>query len=481
MGITLYGYRIVRIFSLYTRVPLDYNSNIILYDLKGVTFMNGNDKLSTRAYLAIGMMLFALFFGAGNLIFPAALGQHAGDNVGWALLGFVLTGVGLPLLGVVAMGYSSCKDVEELASRVHPIYGLLYTISLYLSIGPMFATPRTGTVAYEIAIKPFADGLHMNMEPIFLALFFGISLWLSISPQKLVNRIGNILTPALLLVILLLIVKSFITPLGGYAVPQPAYGDAPTAVLQGFLDGYNTMDALASVVFAILVIDFVRLSGATSRAVITKTVMEVGAIAVGLLGIVYVFIANIGATSVERFGLFETGAPVLSVSANYLFGEFGQIILAIIVLLACLSTSIGLITSCGTYFHKLTPKISYKLYVVIFSVAAFGLSMFGLKTIISAAIPVLMLLYPLTIVIILLALLHNVFGGRRCVYVWTVAFTMISALMTGLETAGIAPTVLEQLFAQYIPFQSAGMGWVSFAVLGFVVGLIHKGLASDNK
>ena len=466
---------------MYTRVPLDYNSNIILYDLKGVTFMNGNDNLSTRAYLAIGMMLFALFFGAGNLIFPAALGQHAGDNVGWALLGFVLTGVGLPLLGVVAMGYSSCKDVEELASRVHPIYGLLYTISLYLSIGPMFATPRTGTVAYEIAIKPFADGLYMNMEPIFLALFFGISLWLSISPQKLVNRIGNILTPALLLVILLLIVKSFITPLGGYAVPQPAYGDAPTAVLQGFLDGYNTMDALASVVFAILVIDFVRLSGATSRAVITKTVMEVGAIAVGLLGIVYVFIANIGATSVERFGLFETGAPVLSVSANYLFGEFGQIILAIIVLLACLSTSIGLITSCGTYFHKLTPKISYKLYVVIFSVAAFGLSMFGLKTIISAAIPVLMLLYPLTIVIILLALLHNVFGGRRCVYVWTVAFTMISALMTGLETAGIAPAALEQLFAQYIPFQSAGMGWVSFAVLGFVVGLIHKGLASDNK
>ena len=466
---------------MYTRVPLDYNSNIILYDLKGVTFMNGNDNLSTRAYLAIGMMLFALFFGAGNLIFPAALGQQAGSNVGWALLGFVLTGVGLPLLGVAAMGYSSCKDVEELASRVHPIYGLLYTISLYLSIGPMFATPRTGTVAYEIAIKPFTEGLSMNMEPIFLALFFGVSLWLSISPQKLVNRIGNILTPALLLVILLLIIKSFMTPLGGYAVPQPTYGDAPTAVLQGFLDGYNTMDALASVVFAILVIDFVRLSGATSRAVITKTVMEVGAIAVALLGIVYVFIANIGATSVERFGLFDTGAPVLSVSANYLFGEFGQIILAIIVLLACLSTSIGLITSCGTYFHKLTPKISYKLYVVIFSVAAFGLSMFGLKTIISAAIPVLMLLYPLTIVIILLALLHNVFGGRRCVYAWTMAFTMISALMTGLETAGIAPTALEQLFAQYIPFQSAGMGWVSFAVLGFVVGLIHKGLASDNK
>ena len=125
----------------------------------------------------------------GNLIFPAALGQHAGSNVGWALAGFVLTGVGLPLLGVMAMGYSGCKDVEELAGRAHPIYGLIYTVALYLSIGPMFATPRTGTVAYEIAIKPFLQGMTLDMQPLFLAIFFGISLWLSISPQKLVNRI----------------------------------------------------------------------------------------------------------------------------------------------------------------------------------------------------------------------------------------------------------------------------------------------------
>ena len=181
--------------------------------------MDGKENLSLRAYLAIGMMLFALFFGAGNLIFPAALGQHAGSNVGWALAGFVLTGVGLPLLGVMAMGYSGCKDVEELAGRVHPIYGLIYTVALYLSIGPMFATPRTGTVAYEIAIKPFLQGMTLDMQPLFLAIFFGISLWLSISPQKLVNRIGNVLTPALLLVILLLIIKSFVTPIGSYAVP----------------------------------------------------------------------------------------------------------------------------------------------------------------------------------------------------------------------------------------------------------------------
>ena len=147
---------------------------------------------------------------------------------------------------------------------------------------------------------------------------------------------------------------------------------------------------------------------------------------------------------------------MLTASADFLFGGTGQIILAIIVLLACLSTSIGLITSCSTYFHKLYSKISYKMYVVIFSVAAFALGLFGLKTIISAAIPVLMLLYPLTIVIIL------------------------SALMSGLETAGWAPDAIEGLFTQYIPFQGIGMGWVSFAILGFIIGLIHKGLVSDT-
>ena len=178
--------------------------------------------------------------------------------------------------------------------------------------------------------------------------------------------------------------------------------------------------------------------------------------------------------------MFDTGAPVLTASADFLFGGTGQIILAIIVLLACLSTSIGLITSCSTYFHKLYSKISYKMYVVIFSVAAFALGLFGLKTIISAAIPVLMLLYPLTIVIILLALSDTVFGGRRCVYGWTIGLTMISALMSGLETAGWAPDAIEGLFTQYIPFQGIGMGWVSFAILGFIIGLIHKGLASDT-
>ena len=233
--------------------------------------MDTMKNLSTSAYAAIGMMLFALFFGAGNLIFPASLGQQAGDNVGWAILGFILTGVGLPLLGVIAMGYSGCKNAEELAGRVSPLYGRLYTVLLYLSIGPFFAIPRTGTVSYEIAVKPFFKNAGSVEETVFLVAFFAISLWLSINPHKLVNRIGKVLTPALLTVIVLLIIKSFITPIGGYSVAQGNYVTTGSAVLQGFLDGYNTMDALASICFAVLVIDFVKLAGAHTNEQITSS------------------------------------------------------------------------------------------------------------------------------------------------------------------------------------------------------------------
>lgn len=440
--------------------------------------MEHNDvKLNNRAYIAVGLMLFALFFGAGNLIFPASLGQHAGENVWWAVLGFIITGVGLPLLGVMAMGYSGCKNVQELASRVHPAYGLIFTILLYLSIGPAFAIPRTGTVSYEIAIKPFlANGGSDMSQTIFLVVFFIVSLWLAINPQKLVQRIGKVLTPALLVTIVVLIIKSLIDPMGAYQAPTKEYGTAGIAVLQGFLDGYNTLDALASLVFGILVIEFVMLSGAKTKQEVTASTFKAGLIAVGCLGFVYVFIANIGATSVQQLGILDTGAPVLADSAKILFGNLGAMILAVIVLLACLTTSIGLITSCATYFHSVFGGLGYKAYAVLFAVVSFFIGMFGLKTIIVSAIPVLMFLYPLTIVIIALAFLNNAFSGRQCVYAWSIGLTFIAALVSGAETAGVSLGGLETFFQQQVPFHAVGMGWVTFAVAGFIIGLIHKAM-----
>lgn len=439
--------------------------------------MDNNQKLSGRAYIAIGLMLFALFFGAGNLIFPASLGQNAGSNVWWAILGFIFTGVGLPLLGVMAMGYSGCRDVQELAGRAHPAYGVLFTVLLYLSIGPAFAIPRTGTVSYEIAIKPFLAGGGSEMtQTIFLAVFMGLSLWLSINPHKLVGRIGKVLTPLLLLAITILIIKSLISPMGVLQAPTAAYQTTGVAVVQGFLDGYNTMDALASLVFGILVIEFVMMAGAQSKEEITLSTFKAGIIAVGCLAFVYIFIANIGAESVQRLGILPTGAPVLAESAKYFFGDFGAMILSVIVLLACLTTSIGLITSCATYFHRMIGGVGYPVYALIFAAISFFVGMYGLETIISAAIPVLMFLYPLTIAIIFLAFLDKAFDSRQCVYAWTIGLTFVISLIEGMAAAKVDMGSFGEFVKAFVPFYTLGMGWVSFAVVGFILGLVHKAM-----
>lgn len=437
---------------------------------------------SNKRYIAIGLMLFALLFGAGNLIFPAAMGQNAGVNVWYAVLGFCVTGVGLPLISIAALGYSGCLDLEEAAGRVHPWYGVFYSVVSYLAIGPCFAAPRTGTVSFEIAVKPFLGSFSPDIAlPIFLLVFFLLTYWLAATPSKLVDRVGKILTPALLAVILLLIVQSFITPLGTPQAPTKNYATPVTAVMQGILDGYNTLDAIASFIFATLVISFVKEGGVTQPKAIMKQVLLSGSIAVALLAFIYIFIAKIGADSVTPLGILETGAPVLAGSAKILFGNLGAAILAVIVLLACLSTSVGLVTCCAAYFMRLLGHFSYKTYAVIFCVISYLVGLFGLKTIIVSTIPVLMFIYPLLVALICLIFLDKFFGGRQCVYAWTIAFTFVMATINLLETAGVNLGSFETMLQTYVPLHTFGMGWIPFAAVGFVIGLIWKAAVPEKK
>ena len=437
---------------------------------------------SNKRYIAIGLMLFALLFGAGNLIFPAAMGQNAGVNVWYAVLGFCVTGVGLPLISIAALGYSGCLDLEEAAGRVHPWYGVFYSVVSYLAIGPCFAAPRTGTVSFEIAVKPILGSFSPDIAlPIFLLVFFLLTYWLAATPSKLVDRVGKILTPALLAVILLLIVQSFITPLGTPQAPTKNYATPVTAVMQGILDGYNTLDAIASFIFATLVISFVKEGGVTHPKAIMKQVLLSGSIAVALLAFIYIFIAKIGADSVTPLGILETGAPVLAGSAKILFGNLGAAILAVIVLLACLSTSVGLVTCCAAYFMRLLGHFSYKTYAVIFCVISYLVGLFGLKTIIVSTIPVLMFIYPLLVALICLIFLDKFFGGRQCVYAWTIAFTFVMATINLLETAGVNLGSFETMLQTYVPLHTFGMGWIPFAAVGFVIGLIWKAAVPEKK
>ncbi|WP_033543184.1 branched-chain amino acid transport system II carrier protein [Planococcus sp. CAU13] len=435
-----------------------------------------DSKLSFKSYTVVGMMLFALFFGAGNLIFPAQLGQYAGTEVGIAILGFLITGVGLPLLGILAIGYSKSNDLQDLSSRVHPIYGIFFTSLLYLTIGPFFALPRTGAVAYEVGIAPFvSEGSIAAFLLIFSIVFFAIALFISLNPSKIVNSIGRFLSPAILVTLGVLLVAAFFAPMGEAGAPQGGYLD--NAFMTGFLEGYNTMDALASLVFGIIVIAAIRKMGVNSAKGVLGATLKSGLVAAALLAIVYTGIGLLGSSSTGTLGLMETGGPVLSGASAHYFGTFGALLIAVIITLACLTTAIGLIVANSEYFHKLIPAVSYKTFVVIFSVFSLVVANAGLSNIITFSIPVLMFLYPLAIVLILLAFTSPLFNHARAVYVATITVTFFIAIIDGLKTLtgtlGVAnPAWLQGIIDTYstiLPLYNEGLGWLLPAIVTIVV------------
>ncbi|MGM9921563.1 MAG: branched-chain amino acid transport system II carrier protein [Bhargavaea sp.] len=439
------------------------------------------EKMSISNYIAVGSMLFALFFGAGNLIFPAQLGQQAGENLWPAMIGFLVTGVGLPFLGVIAIGYSGSNHLQELASRVHPLYGVLFTSILYLTIGPFFAAPRTGTVAYEIGITPYV-GTDAGGTPLFLftLVFFAVTLWLSLNPAKIVDRVGKILAPGIVILLAILIIMAVIKPLGDIQPAAEAYADG--AFTKGFTEGYNTMDAIAALVFAIIVVNAVKAMGMKSKKAITGATFRAGLIAILLLAVLYIGIAYIGATSVQTFGMFETGGPVLSSAATHFFGSFGTILMSVVIILACLTTAIGLITANGEYFHSLLPNISYKAFVWIFSVFTFTIANFGLSNIIKFSVPMLMLLYPLAISLLLLTFTSKLFHHSRLVYVAATAMALLIGIIDGLKAlAGSLDTEFgwlvpaDEFLTANLPLYAEGLGWLLPVVAALVItGIIAR-------
>lgn len=426
-----------------------------------------NQKVSVSSLVVIGVMLFALFFGAGNLIFPAQLGQNAGSNMWPASIGFLITGVGLPLLGILAIGFSGSSNLQELATRIDKRYAVFFTSLLYLTIGPFFAIPRTGTVSFEIGMTNMIGESNSSfMLLIFTAVYFAITLWLCLNPAKIVDRVGKYLAPGIVILLALLLILAIIKPMGSFSSPQGDYVSSPFT--KGFIEGYNTMDALASLVFAIIVINAIKGLGITNKKQILTATIKSGVIAVSLLGLIYVGITYLGATTVEKFGFFETGGPVLISATNYYFGTFGSIILAILILLACLTTCIGLITACSEYFNTLMPKISYRQFVVIFTVISFIIANFGLANIISFSIPVLMFLYPLAISIMLLAFVSPIFYHSRIVYVATTFVTLLISIVDGLVALCSSLSIdqfqwlkpIVNFYENTLPLYSQGLGWL---------------------
>ncbi|GAF14738.1 branched-chain amino acid transport system carrier protein [Bacillus sp. JCM 19045] len=426
--------------------------------------MNQTQTISNSKIIFIGLMLFSLFFGAGNLIFPPELGQQAGENIWPAIIGFLISGVGLPILGVMAITYVGSDDAEGLSKRVHPYFAIGLTSLTYLTIGPLFAVPRTGAVSYEIAVVPFLESSSQWTLVLFTIIYFSIVYFLALNPGKFVDRIGKIITPILLIVIAILLVRVVAGPLGTYT---PAVGDYEGFPLfRGITEGYLTMDTIAAVVFGIIVVKAIKDYGVTDQRLIRKTAWKAGLIAAICLGVVYTGLGYLGAVSATAVDADQGAAILAQVSFEY-FGTSGNILLGLIILGACIPTATGLISSCAFYFSKLIPNLSYKGLVLGFTLFSAVIANFGLSQIIAYSIPVLVFIYPIVIVLILLAFLDKLFGGRRLVYQMTIIFTAIVSIGEGLKAFNG-----NWDFFAWLPFADIGFAWVVPALVGFVIGWV---------
>lgn len=431
-------------------------------------------KLSTKQILSVSLTLFAIFFGAGNMIFPPAMGQLAGTSYLSALFGFILTDAGIAILGVTAVVLVG-NSMSDLGNLVGKKFALFLSVGVYLLIGPLFALPRTGSVSFELAAQPYLGGTHTMLYSIlFTAAFFGVTYYLSSNPNKIVDVVGKLLTPFLLLSILAIFIAAVYAMMSGNGAPLLGSMDTPVGsyqeipFFQGMIEGYNALDGPAGLAFSIIVINAVKNYGITEKKSIAKYTILCGLGAAFFLAVVYFMLTYVGASTMTAF---ENGGNLLHAVTKQLFGGAGGVILGIAVLFACLTTSIGLTTSFADYFHEILPKVSYKKIAAIVCVFSFIISNVGLSQLIKISLPILIMIYPVTVTLIVLSFCKGKIKGHTYVYILGMIFTFVISFINGMENAGIDLGILSS-YAGMLPFYKLGLGWVVPAVVGSLLGFL---------
>lgn len=442
-----------------------------------------NKRLTFRQKLLVATTLFGMFFGAGNLIFPVHLGQLAGKNLIPATIGFIITAVGIPILAVAAIGNTHSDGLHALASKVGKGYGYIFTCLLYLTIGPFFAIPRCATTSFTTGIAPIL-GDHVS-EPIsllvFSAVFFLLVLIFSLRPAGITVWIGKIINPLFLVFLTILVISALINPNTSAFSVEPTQNYQSGALFSAFIEGYGTMDAIAGLAFGIVVIDIIRSMGITEDSDIAKDVLSSGIYTGILMALIYMVTILIGAQSRGVFEISENGGIALAQISGYYLGNAGSMILAFTITLACLKTSIGLVTSCSDAFVRMFPKgFTYKHWAILFTMFSFVISNFGLSKIISYSLPVLMFLYPLATTLIILALIGKCFDHDKQVYVSVTAFTCVAALFDLIKTmpasvqTGLHLDGAVTLARRILPMFDMNLGWIVPALIGFALGLLLR-------
>jgi len=435
-------------------------------------------RLQGPDLLALGFMTFALFVGAGNIILPPIVALHSGPYVWIAACGFLITAVGLPVLTVIALAKVG-GAMDSLSSPIGRVAGVALASVCYLSVGPLFATPRTATVSFEVGVAPLLGAAPTETE-LSLALlayslvYFIVVLLVSLYPGRLLDSVGRILAPLKILALGVLAVAVFMLPLGDIGEATAAYQAAPFS--QGFISGYLTMDTLGALVFGIVIVNAIRSRGVEAPHLITRYAVIAGLIAGVGLALVYISLFRLGANSHEIAGDALNGAAVLHAYIQHTFGNLGSGFLAVLISLACLVTAVGLTCACAEYFSRLLP-LSYRSLVIILAVFSLLISNLGLDRLIEFSVPVLTAIYPPCIVLVVLSFCWSLWRVPGRVVAPVMAVALLFGVIDALKGAGLGgwmPQWLEQL-----PLTEQGLVWLLPAVAMLALSSVYDRLLGE--
>ena len=412
----------------------------------------------TKDVLLTGFALFAMLFGAGNLIFPPMLGYETSSSWIPTMLAFIITGVGFPFLGILSVSIAG-NGIKDFANRVSPTFSKIFAIISILAIGPMLAIPRTGATAYEITF--LHNGMNNTIyKYIYLICYFGIVILFSLRASKVIERVGKILTPILLLLLFLIIAKGIF--FSGLSIKPDIY---PYAFKKGFLEGYQTMDTIASIAYAGIILKAIKNGRNLTQKQEFSFLIKAGLVAILSLALIYGGFALVGA-KMHSVLVTNDKIELLVKTTSYLLGNYGNLVLAICVAGACLTTAIGLVATVGEFFSSIT-SFKYEKIVIFTVIISFLLSILGVESIIRISVPILVFIYPVMISLIIL----NLFGKyikNDYIYKGVVLFTGIIGLIESLASIGITNTYTNSVL-EILPFSDYGLTWLFPGLIGYIL------------
>lgn len=422
--------------------------------------------LSIKDIVVLGLLNLALFVGAGNIIFPPYIGYMSGGNLLVAAIGFLLTGVGLPVLAAIAMGPVE-GSMDAIASPLGKKMGLALILACYLCTGPMGATPRAATIAYELAFKPF---FHLGAYSwVFFLAYFSIIISFALYPKKIFALVGQVLTPIKVVALLILCLSVFTFSTDTSAnIAQGPY--AVAAFSEGISQGYLTMDAFASMIFGIIMINAIRSRGVTDHKLLVRYVAYAALIAGAGLVFIYFCLFLVGAKSTGLVhGNITNGTQIINPYVVYHCGVAGKVLMSVLITIACIIAAIGISSSGSILFNRILG-LKYRTMVFIINTVAFSLSTLGLTKLIAMSVPVLLVVYPVFIILIVMSFFRDYIRSMATVLGPACAMGLLCGFFDAFKSQGmnwLVPSIYEHL-----PFFRQGLAWITPCVTLIVISLL---------